>query len=226
HDTLARDAAVEGKNDIKRHGGQRLEVCLLLGEVFQDDAAGGGVPAPVSDGVEPVAKLGIQIVEVAEGAAEKEVFPDVAEGALHLALSLCPIGRASLRQKPIMRRQIKELAIVGDALIIDLTQYHRLHAVVEDLRRCSAQRLEGGDVAAQNGLQVLVRDKAAPHHPTMTEHQRKQPNDPLGTGLVGEGGAEIRKINLGLLARRGLEAAFKDLQRLGRMVRRKSFTAV
>ena len=48
-----------------------------------------------------------------------------------------------------MRRQIKELAIVGDAPIIDLTQYRRLHAVVEDLRRYPAQRLEGGDLAAQ-----------------------------------------------------------------------------
>src|SRR5215813_5069318 len=161
HHTLARDAAVEGKDDIKRHGGQRLEVWLLLSEVLQDDAPGGRVPAWVGDGVEPVAELGIQVIEVAEGAAEKE-SSRVAKRALHLALSLCPIGRAGLRQKPIMRRQIKELAVVGDALIIDLTQYRRLHAVVEDLRRYPAQRLEGSDMAAQNGLQVLVSDKAAP----------------------------------------------------------------
>ena len=34
-----------------------------------------------------------------------------------------------------------------------------------------AQRLESGDMAAQNGLQVLVRDEAAPHHAAVTEHQ-------------------------------------------------------
>src|SRR5215472_12758696 len=171
HHTLARDAAVQGKDNIKRHGGQCLEVWLLVGEVLQDDTAGGSVPARVGDCVEPVAELGIQIVEVAEGATEKEVFAHIAERALYLALRLCPVGRAGLRQKPIMRRQIEELAIVGDALIIDLTQYRRLHAVVEDLRRYPAQLLEGGNVAAQDGLQVLLNDKAAPHHPTMAEHQ-------------------------------------------------------
>ena len=104
-----------------------------------------------------------------------------------------------------MRRQIEELAIVGDALIVDLAQHRRLHAVVEDLGRHAAERVEGGDVAAQNGLQVLVRDKAAPHHAAVAEHHREQPDDPLGVGLIGEDRSEEGKIDLRLLAGRSLE---------------------
>ena len=81
-------------------------------------------------------------------------------------------------------------------------------------------------MAAQNGLQVLVGDKAAPHHAAVAEHHREQPDDPLGVGLVGEDSAEEGKIDLRLLARQGLEAALERLQRSRRMVRRKSFTAV
>ena len=171
------------------------------------------MPARIGEGVEPVPELGIQIVEVAERAAEEEVLPDVAEGALHLTLCLGPVGRTGLRQKPVMRRQLEQLAIIGDALIVHLAQHRRLHAVVEDLGRHPAERLESGDVAAQNGLQVLVRDEPAPHHAAVAEHHREQPDDPLGPGLVGEDGAEEGEIDLGLLTRRGLEAALKRLQR-------------
>jgi hypothetical protein len=60
----------------------------------------------------------------------------------------------------------------------------------------------------------------------VAEHHREQPDDPLGAGLVGKDGAEEGKIDLRLFAGRGLEATLERLQRLGRMVRRNSFTAV
>jgi hypothetical protein len=115
---------------LKDIAGSAFRYGFSSAKCSQYDAAGGGVPARVGDGVEPVPELGIQIVEVAERATEEEVFPHIAEGALHLALGLCPIGPAGLRQEAVMRRQIEELAIVGDALIVDLAQHRRLHAVV------------------------------------------------------------------------------------------------
>ena len=84
----SRATAVERKNEGEGHRGQRLQVWLLLGEVLQHDAAGGGVPARIGDSVEPTPELAIQIIEVAERAAAKEVFPDVAERAL----DLCPLS--------------------------------------------------------------------------------------------------------------------------------------
>lgn len=69
-----------------------------------------------------------------------------------------------------MRRQVEQLAIIGNALIVDFAQHRRLHAIVEDLRRYPAERFKGRNMAAQNGLQVLMRDKAAPHHAAVAEH--------------------------------------------------------
>ncbi len=45
----------------------------------------------------------------------------------------------------------------------------------------------------------------------MTQHHREQPHDPRRRWLVGEHHLELRKINLALLARRGLKANFKAL---------------
>jgi len=122
-----------------------------------------GVLPRVGDRVEPLPELHIQIVEVAERAAQEEVFANIAERALYLSLYLCPVWRTSLRQKSVMRRQVEQLAIVSDALIVDFGQHRRLHAIVEDLRRYSAERFKGRNMAAQNSLQVLMRDEAAPN---------------------------------------------------------------
>src|SRR5215468_5841052 len=51
-------------------------------------------------------------------------------------------------------------------------------------------------------------------------------NDPLGAGLVGEDGAEIREIDLACLPGGVSKRRSKACSALGRMVRRKSFTAV
>ena len=46
-----------------------------------------------------------------------------------------------------------------------------LHPVVKDLVRDAANRFEGRHVAAQDGLHVLVQDKARPDHPAEAEHK-------------------------------------------------------
>jgi len=40
-----------------------------------------------------------------------------------------------------------------------------------------------------------MRHEAAPHA-AVAEHQREEPDDPLGVGLIGEDGAEIGEIDL------------------------------
>jgi hypothetical protein len=66
HHAVAGDPPVECQDDGERHRRQRLQGRLLLDEVLQHDAAGGGVPARIGDGVEPAPELGVQIIEVAE----------------------------------------------------------------------------------------------------------------------------------------------------------------
>lgn len=139
--------------------------------------------APVGDLIEPLGELDVQIVEVAEGAGQEEIFPNVAERPFDLPLGLGAVGFAGLRQKTVMGGQIDELGIVGDAAgpigIFGFADHGGLHAIVEDAFGHATQGLEGGDVAAQNGLQILAGDETPPHHPAVAEHQGEQPDDPF-----------------------------------------------
>ena len=145
--------------------GSGLQVRLLLGEGLVDDPLGGGVHARIGDRVEPMPELGVQVVEVAERAGEEEVLADVAERPLDLALGLGPVGPAGLGLEAVVRGRGRRGAVVDDAALGVLADDRGLHAVVEDLARHAADRLEGGDVAAQDGLQVLVDDEARPDQP-------------------------------------------------------------
>ena len=213
---VAGDAPLEPQHGLERPGRQRLEAGALLGEMLGDDAPGGGVDAHIGDLVEPLAELHVEIVEVAEAAAEEEVLADVAERALDLALRLGPVGLARLRQVAVVAGEVEQGAVVDDVASLGiLAAEHGAHAVVEDLLRHAAERLEGGGMAAQQRRQVLMQHEAGPHHAAVAEHQREQPDDPLGAGLVGEHGAEMREVDLRLAARRGLEADL-ERRRLGR----------
>lgn len=90
------DAALQAQHRLERSGGQRLEAGALLGEVVTDDAMGGGVHPGIGDLVEPLAELSIEIIAVAEAAAEEEVLADIAERPLDLALGLGTIRLAGL----------------------------------------------------------------------------------------------------------------------------------
>src|SRR4051794_41674795 len=46
------------------------------------------------------------------------------------------------------------------------------HPVVEDLLGHAAERLEGGDVAAEHGGEVLLSNEAGPHHSARSEERR------------------------------------------------------
>src|SRR4051812_3701877 len=206
---VARDPAVERQDGVEGTSRQNLKMWLLLGEVLGDDPAGGGMPAGVGDAVQPLPELCVQVLQATERPAEEEVLADVAEGALDLALGLGAVGLAGLGHETVVRRQVQEFGVVDDAALVDLAQHGGLHAVVQDLRRDAAQRLEGGDMAAQHRRQILALDEAGPYQAAVAEHQGEQPDDPLRFGLIGEGGPEVGEVDLGLFARRGLEAALE-----------------
>ena len=98
-------------------------------------------------------------------------------------------------------------AIVDDMAGLGILADHRgLHPVVEDLLRHAAERLEGGNVAAQQRRHVLVQHEAAPQHPAVSKYQREQPDDAHDAGLIGKLGLELGEVDLRLLPRRRLEA--------------------
>ena len=111
-----------------------------------------------------------------------------------------------------MGGQRHERTVVDDVAVLALAGHRRLHAIVEDLVGHAAQVGEGGDVAAQDRLQVLVQDEARPEVARVAQHHREQPHDAHDTRLVGEGDDKAGEVDLGLLAGRRLEA---DLVGLG-----------
>jgi hypothetical protein len=98
--------------------GQRLQFGLLGRESLGDDPLGGAVDADVGNGIEPVGELSVEVLEVAEAAAEKEVLADIAERPLDLPLRLGPIGSASARLEAITPRQREQRAVVGDMALV------------------------------------------------------------------------------------------------------------
>ena len=207
---LVGDAPLEPEDRAEGHQRQRLEMRLLLGESLVDDPPGGRVDPRVGDRIEPVAQLRVQVVEVAERAGEEEVLADVAERPLDFALGLGPVGPAGLRMEAIVAGEVDERPVVDDVALCVLADDRRLHPVVEDLARHAAERLEGRQVAAQHGLQVLMQDEAGPDQAAVAEHQGEQPDDPGHARLVGERHLELGEVDLRLLAGRGLEADLED----------------
>ena len=96
------DAAFELEQRVEGEGRQGLQLELLGSKGLRDDALGGAVQPDIGDRRKPVLELGIEIVEIAEGAAEEEVLADVAERPLDFALGLGPIGPAGSRQEAVM----------------------------------------------------------------------------------------------------------------------------
>ena len=199
---------------------------LLLGEGLSDDPPGGRVDPRVGDRVEPVAQLGVQVVEVLERAGKEEVLADVAVRPLDLALGLGPVGPAGLRVEAVVAGEVDQRPIVDDVALGVLTQDRGLHPVVEDLARHAVERREGSQVAAEHGLQVLMQDEAGPEQAAVAEHQGEQPDDPDHPRLVGERHLELGEVDLRLVAGRRLEADLEPEAAGGRRSRSASVTAV
>jgi hypothetical protein len=64
-----------------------------------------------------VPQLTIEVVEIAERSAEKEVFANVAEWTLDLAFGLGPVRPAGARLEAIVPRQIEQRTVVDNNAI-------------------------------------------------------------------------------------------------------------
>jgi hypothetical protein len=162
--------------------------------------------AGIGDVAEPGFELQIEIVDIAEDAAEKEVLADIAERSLDLALRLRPIGTTRLGQEAVVMREIPERAVVNDLAVGVLADHRSLHPIIEDLARYAAKRFERRLVAGEYRLHRLTVGKATPDQSGVAKHDGEQPDDMHGARLLGEAHAELGKVDLRLLARQRLEA--------------------
>jgi len=81
-EAIVADAPFQLEHGIETMLGQCLQLGLLGRESLGDDTLGGTVDADIGDGTEPVDELSVEVLEVAEAAAEKEVLADIAERPL------------------------------------------------------------------------------------------------------------------------------------------------
>ena len=149
------------------------------------------------------------------GAAQEKIFPDVTEGPLDFPFRFGAVRLAGAWLKAVMARQIEQRAIVDNEAIRVFADHSGLHAIVEDLARDAAERLEGRHVAAQDALHVLVQDKARPDEARMAQHDGKEPDDPFDAGLIEELDVEAGEVDLRLFAGRRLEADLEAFRARG-----------
>ncbi|MYA15803.1 MAG: hypothetical protein F4089_03810 [Gammaproteobacteria bacterium] len=96
---------------------------------------------------------------------------------------------------------------------------------LEDLGGDATDGLEGGDVAAQHGLQILAGAEPGPTASGCGRGPGRTASRADPVRLVVDDGLEVGEVDLGLLAGRGLEAA-KPVRSVGRTSCRKSVTVV
>src|SRR5271166_5209387 len=101
----------------KGASGKGFRTLLLFGEGLIDDAQRGRVYARIGDRIEPMPQLGVEIIEIAKGAAEEEVLADVTERPLHFAFCFRPVRPASARLEAIMPGEIDKRAIIDDQAV-------------------------------------------------------------------------------------------------------------
>jgi hypothetical protein len=75
---VAGNATLEAQYRLERSGRKLLKPGSFLREMLRDDALGRGVDPDIGHLVEPLLQLLIEILEIAEAAAEEEVLADVA----------------------------------------------------------------------------------------------------------------------------------------------------
>jgi hypothetical protein len=77
-----------------------------------DDTPRGGMDAHIGHRIEPVLELCIEVLEIAELAAEEEVLTHVTERPLDFALGLGAIRAARLGQEAVMASEVEQCAII------------------------------------------------------------------------------------------------------------------
>ena len=94
------DPPFQLEHGAERGERQRPQVGIFRREGFVDYALCRGVHARISDRVEPMPQLDVQVAEIAERAGEEEVLADIAIGSLDFPFVLARYGRQALGGKP------------------------------------------------------------------------------------------------------------------------------
>src|SRR5215469_12965284 len=121
------------------------------------------------------------------------------DGALDLSFGLWPIRMAGSRHEPVVTCKIQETRIPTHSPLLVL-QHHGFHVVGQRHLGHTSQIVKGMHHATEQGLQILPLCELDVAHSRIAKCQRKQ------IEMMVEKVAEVRPVELALLARRGLKA--------------------
>ena len=159
---------------------------------------------------QPRVKLGVEGLQVGEGAPFQEAPLDVSDGPLHLALGARPVRRAG---------EDIETPVIGEGGELPLDHrrgalgaglsHHLLEVVEQQLARDTAKGVKGPFQKLHEHPAALGNDKAGPDHPGVAEHDHQQAQ-PAAAAAVHDGAAR-GPVDLGLPAGLGLESVHEPL---------------
>ena len=156
---------------------------------------------------DPLAQLRIQIaqaVRLAPLQATQEVPPHVLHARFHFPFRLGAIRPAQSRRESPVAREVQKHRVPDDLAALVRPQPHRLHAVVENLFRHSAELLERGFVQPQQRAQLLVQRRFRHHSPAVTQREGEAVQLLFLPGYLQR--AQMPPVHLRLLAWSRLEA--------------------
>src|SRR5690606_25233051 len=131
----------------------------------------------------------------------EEALSHVANGALHFALGLRPVGSAGSGREPPVSAEAEELGVLDEtsAFHSQVSRDHGAHLVEEQLARYAPETLECLLQALEEGAHILAGKEAEPQQPRVAEHDHEGVSHAPGELKAGE-------VYLCLAARIGLEA--------------------
>jgi hypothetical protein len=169
HEPLGVDGPVDDLGGVERPRRQRDQVGPFLGVAIDRPRLGLAVDADVGDLGQPPGRGLVQVPEAAEGPAAKQAGFDISKGSLHFSFRLGPPGSAGHRPEAVVGREREEPRVV-DRVVAVVAADDDFHVVIEALRRDPAQVLEGADMLADGGGEVLRLDEVEVLPPRVTQH--------------------------------------------------------
>src|SRR5690606_20117552 len=204
HGALLRSSGRLGRRQqdrsVRLRGQPMQPLALIALEAHERHFPSGPVHSAVRL-LEPALTLSVQVGIVQEDAAVDEVAPDVADGALHLALGPGTVGAAGAGPKAPVRGKAQEL-LVDDKLAAQEAQVlgdHRLHLIEEKLLGHATEEVKRLFEATEQAPHVLAAEVAEVLVAGVAEHDDERV-------ALAPGAAELGEVHLPLLARGRLEA--------------------
>src|SRR6185436_18417211 len=151
--------------------------------------------------VEPAPTLIVEIRVADELPAIDKIPPHVADRPLHFAFGLRAIRAAGANAKAQVVAEAEELRMLQEfaSLRARIVEDHRLQLIEQQLLRHTAEISEGLLEPRDEGPERLARIELEPEEPREREDHDECVALPPGK-------AKLRKVDLRLMARRGLEA--------------------